>query len=100
MNVFETLKSQKKVEAPSRIDEFFERLPTKFRRKELAPLTKSMRISERAMDRYLNELTKSEMLVSTSKGCYEKNSMADLADGESLSSNKPLENRGVKNQFL
>lgn len=91
MNVFETLKNKKKSDAPSRIDEFFERLPTKFRRKEVVSLIKLMGISERAMDRYLNELTKSEKLVSSAKGCYEKNSVADLADGGFFSPNTPLE---------
>lgn len=80
MNVFETLKNKKKSDAPSRIDEFFERLPMKFRRKEVAPLIKSIGISERAMDRYLNELTKSEKLISTARGYYEKNSVAALAE--------------------
>jgi Protein of unknown function (DUF3987) len=91
LEVFERLRKQKSENGASRTEEFFDRLPMKFKRKELAPLMKSMRISDRTIDRYLSELVISKQLRSPSKGYYEKNDVADLADGKFYSPNAPLE---------
>jgi hypothetical protein len=91
MNVFHILKEKKSAKKGTRIEEFFEHLPMRFKRKELAPIMKTLGISERNMDRFLSELLDSKQLRSPSKGYYEKHMMAEMADGKNYSQNAPLE---------
>ena len=81
MEIFLSLKKQKDNEGDSKMMELFERMPTRFKTNELSPLVKSLRISDRTMYRHLEELVKLGKLISPSKGYYEKNTMADMADG-------------------
>jgi hypothetical protein len=81
MEIFLSLKKQKDKEGDSKMMELFERMPTRFKTNELSPLVKSLRISDRTMYRHLEELVKIGKLTSPSKGYYEKNTMADMADG-------------------
>lgn len=87
IEIFNSLKKEKPKGDDSKLDELFDRMPTRFRTKELAPLMKSMKISERSMYRHLEELLKQGKLKSPTKGSYEKIEMAELADGSNSESN-------------
>jgi hypothetical protein len=90
MEIFNSLEKRKGSNASdSKLEEFFERMPMRFRTKELSPLTKSMGISNRTMYRHLDELVNLGKLISPNKGYYEKNKMAVMADGSNYSQNAP-----------
>ena len=89
MDIFLSLKKQKDKEGDSKMMELFERMPTRFKTNELSPLVKSLRISDRTMYRHLEELVKLGKLTSPSKGYYEKNTMADMADGSNYLPDAP-----------
>ena len=83
MKIFQDLNSTEPLN--HKLEEFFERLPTRFRTKELAPLMTSMKIPDRTKHRYINWLVEAGKLVMLSKGNYEKHKVADMADGSYFS---------------
>ena len=83
IELFKMLPGQKQDDSSSRVQEFFELLPTEFRTKETAPLQTKMKISDRTVQRFLKELLENGKLVSPKKGFYQKRLVADLADGRS-----------------
>jgi len=100
MEIFLSLKKQKDKEGDSKMMELFERMPTRFKTNELSPLVKSLGMADRTMYRYLNELVKQGKLKSPSKGYYEKEGMAVMADGSNYSQNAPESQNGGLNQNL
>ena len=58
-------------------------LPVSFKRNELAPLEKSMKISDRNMDRHLFTLVHKKKIKRIKKGFYEKVIVAEVANGAS-----------------
>jgi hypothetical protein len=100
MDIFLSLKKQKDKEGDSKMMELFERMPTRFKTNELSPLVKSLRIADRTMYRHLEELVKLGKLISPSKGYYEKNVMAVMADGSNYSPNTPESQLRGLNQNL
>ncbi len=79
-DLFEELTS-KQVIAKSKEDIFFEKIPAKFKRGELAPIEKILGIDARTIDRRLGQLLLNGKIISPKKGYYEKVEVSDLSDG-------------------
>lgn len=79
-DLFEELTS-KQVIAKSKEEIFFEKLPVKFKRGELAPIEKMLSIDSRTIDRRLEQLLLNGKIISPKKGYYEKVVVSDLSDG-------------------
>jgi len=91
MEIFNSLKGNKDKDDDSKAEEFYERMPMRFRTKELKPILKSLSISDRTMYRLLGELVQTGKLISPLKGHYEKNTVAEMADGSNSLQKAPLE---------
>lgn len=81
-DLFEELTS-KQVMAKSKEEIFFEKIPAKFKRGELAPIEKIIGIDSRTIDRRLEQLLLNGKIISPKKGYYEKVAVTDLSDGGS-----------------
>jgi len=81
LDIFKTLPGEH--ESNSILEDLMDLLPVSFKRNELAPLEKSMKISDRNMDRYLVTLVHKKKIKRIKKGFYEKVIVAEVANGAS-----------------
>lgn len=81
LDIFRTLPGEH--ESNSILEDLMDLLPVSFKRNELAPLEKSMKISDRNMDRHLFTLVHKKKIKRIKKGFYEKVIVAEVANGAS-----------------
>ena len=81
LDIFKTLPGEH--ESNSILEDLMNLLPVSFKRNELAPLEKSMKISDRNMDRHLVTLVHKKKIKRIKKGFYEKVIVAEVANGAS-----------------
>ena len=81
LDIFRTLPGEH--ESNSILEDLMNLLPVSFKRNELAPLEKSMKISDRNMDRHLFTLVHKKKIKRIKKGFYEKVIVAEVANGAS-----------------
>jgi hypothetical protein len=80
LDIFKTLPGEIETSNNS-MDSFYAMLPKEFQTRELAPLNKKLKISQRSMSRYLKTLVETGKLKFLKKGNYQKIVLADVADG-------------------
>ena len=80
LDIFKTLPGEIET-GNTTVDSFFDILPDEFQTRELAPLNKKLKISQRSMSRYLKTLVETGKLKFLKKGNYQKIVLADVADG-------------------
>jgi len=75
------------VEDKTKESQFFELLPDSFIVKELAPLKKELKLSDRTITRWLSKLVSTGELESFKKGSYKKLKVADVAEKSDVAEN-------------
>ena len=98
IKIFQSLNKEQPIN--DQVESLFDRLPMRFKTKELSPLMNSLNISQRTLHRYLDALIKMGKLSQVSKGNYEKHVMAEMADGSYYSQNAPLDENGELKSIL